>query len=189
MPALVVLAVSFLGKPMTKDRYLLISMAPAYLLLARAFMRLPARGLPAAATVLFCAGMLYEQIGMDKYYAAPQRQQFREAIRYALENGGQEPGTLLAAYLGQAGTHYTNYYFERLGSPRRFDLHAGRAEDIPRVEAYLKEHAPMRIIFVAVHTDTDPDPRFVEFLKSKGRRPHYEKGFCRAKVWVIEVSQ
>ena len=185
IPTLIVFGASQTGKPMTKDRYLLISMAPAYLLLARAFMRLPTRWLPPAIAALFCAGMLVEMTVAKLYYSAPQNQQFREAIQYALDHGGRKPGTLRLAHLGQAGIHYTNYYFERFGAPRGFDLHAGRAEDIPRVDAYLKEHAPLCVVLVFVKTQDEIDPRFVDFLTQRCTLVHQQE-FLRAKIWIFE---
>lgn len=188
VPALVVFAISQSGKPMTKDRYLLISMAPAYLLLARALMRLPTSWLPATATVLFCSGMLSEMYWGKQYYSAPQHQQFREAIQFALDHGGRASDALRIAYLGQAGTYYAEYYFERFGAPRGFDLHAGREEDIPRVEAILKDRVPRRILLVFVKTQDEIAPGFVGFLAKRYTLVKQQE-FLRAKVWVFERTE
>src|SRR6185436_16262818 len=63
VPFTLIFTVSKLGKPMLQERYLLISMAPAYVLLARAAMQLPSLatsletrrvGIQLGATLVLC---------------------------------------------------------------------------------------------------------------------------------------
>lgn len=104
VPFALIFAVSKLGKPMLQERYLLISMAPAYLLLARAVMRLPELFfhfesgrktmqwiLAAALTLGFAADLLF----VKDYYRTPQHTQFREAVEWTAAHGADDDRTVV----------------------------------------------------------------------------------------------
>lgn len=196
VPFALVFTVSKLGKPMLQERYLLISMAPAYLLLARSVMRLPelftrsepGRGtaswmLAAALTLAFAADLIF----VKDFYRIPQHTQFREAVAWTVDHGacagaGAE-GTIVIGYLGGAGLEYMDYYFERAGSPARPRFSAGTMADLPNLEAFLKKERPARVLYLNAHVDADKD-----FLKALATRlTEIDRAeFKGAKVWLFE---
>jgi hypothetical protein len=80
-------AISVQWKPALMYSYLIISLPAAYLLVARAITQLPLRpnvqiGLVTVAAVLLLSHLLFS---MD-YYTKPHKEQFREAMRFVIEN-------------------------------------------------------------------------------------------------------
>jgi len=80
LPPVLTVIESRLLLPIVTLRYLLVSLPPAYLLLARAFAALP---LPRAGRLLAAGGVvalcLFHLLGPIDYYNRPTKQQFREA--------------------------------------------------------------------------------------------------------------
>lgn len=192
IPFALIFTVSRLGKPMLQERYLLISMLPAYLLLARALIRVPefcklapARqaALQNVLTALLSLSMLGHLFWSKAYYSAPQRTQFREAIEFAVRESPGRGQTAMFGYLGGAGLDYTDYYFARFHSPDLLRQQAGRLEDLPAIEELLVQPNTHRVVFFNAHADADT--AFVEALKQRLVLLEH-RAFAGAHVWIFE---
>lgn len=192
VPFALIFTVSKLGKPMLQERYLLISMLPAYLLLARALIRVPEFFKLAAArqtalqitlTALLSLAMLGHLLWGKAYYSAPQRTQFREAIEFAVREGPGRGHAAMFGYLGGAGLDYTDYYFARFHSASLPRQQAGRLEDLPAIEALLAQPNTHRVVFFNAHADAEA--AFVEALQQRLVLLEH-KAFAGANVWIFE---
>jgi mannosyltransferase len=101
-----VYAISVLWSPFLLNRALIISLPAAYLLAARAITQLPLRpkvqvGLVTVAAVLLLSHLLFSK----DYYTEPHKEQFREAMRFVIEN--DRPNSFIVACgLGYFGPDY-----------------------------------------------------------------------------------
>ncbi|WP_273843171.1 glycosyltransferase family 39 protein [Rubrobacter calidifluminis] len=108
------------------ERNLIGSLPAAYLLVARALVRItsgPGRSFVRPAAVLCFGGLLLgELIFGVHYYTAPQKQQLREAVSYAVHASENHPRSLLA-YCSSADL---SYYLDHHPTARRTALDACR---------------------------------------------------------------
>ncbi len=153
LPPALALVESWLLLPIVALRYLLVSLPPAYLLLARAFSALPlprpGRLLAAGTLVALC---LFHLLGPIDYYNRPTKQQFREAAFYVADHAAEYPDALVVANVWSKD--YLDYYFEAAGSPVRVDLLAAGAEDAPALVAALAQRHPRYVWYIALHRKT-----------------------------------
>ncbi len=156
LPPVLTVIESWLLLPIVTLRYLLVSLPPAYLLLARAFSALPlpraGRLLAAGVVVALC---LFHLLGPIDYYNRPTKQQFREAAYYVAEQADAYPGGLVVANVWSKD--YLDYYFEATGSPVRVDLLATEAEDVPALAEALAREQPRYVWYISMHRKTAPE--------------------------------
>lgn len=179
-PVLIAFVKSLVSIPVFIYRNLMISLPPAYLLLARGLSLLPVRRLWrfAAVGALTVALVAFLIVDMD-YYQKPTKQQFREVVQYVVERDSSVPD---AAILGYAWTEeHFNYYFRRLGSTRRVGQVLGEPSDIPQLESYLAREQPAHLWYIVAHKIPKAD--FLAALSSKMKLVEYEK-FIAAEVWL-----
>jgi len=106
VPFVGVYVISLLWSPFLLNRSLIISLPAAYLLAARAIAQLPLRpnvqiGVVTVAAVLLLSHLLFS---MD-YYTKPHKDQFREAMRFVVEN--DRPNSFIVGCgLGYVGPDY-----------------------------------------------------------------------------------
>jgi mannosyltransferase len=147
---------SWLLLPIVTLRYLLVSLPPAYLLLARAFSALP---LPRPGHLLAAGGMvslcLFHLLGPIDYYSRPTKQQFREAAYYVADRSAEYPDGLVVA--NTWSTDYLDYYFAAAGSAVRVDLLAASAEDAPALAEALVQQRPRYMWYISMHRKTAPE--------------------------------
>ena len=83
LPFLILFIVSLLIRPIITERYLIISLPAAYLLLARSLTALPLRPIARSILVwLLIFACLLHLINGAGYYSRPQKQQLREAVSF-----------------------------------------------------------------------------------------------------------
>ncbi len=154
LPPVLTVIESWLLLPIVTLRYLLVSLPPAYLLLARAFAALPRAGrlLAAGAVVALC---LFHLLGPIDYYNRPTKQQFREAAFYVADHAAEYPGGLVVANVWSKD--YLDYYFAAAGSPVRVDLLAANAEDAPALAEALAREQPRYVWYISMHRKTAPE--------------------------------
>jgi len=156
LPPVLTVIESWLLLPIVTLRYLLVSLPPAYLLLARAFSALP---LPRTGRLLAATGLvalcLFHLLGPIDYYRRPTKQQFREAAFYVADHAAEYPGGMVIANVWSRD--YLDYYFEAADSPVRVDLLAAEAEDAPALAEALAQEKPRYVWYISMHRKTAPE--------------------------------
>ncbi len=172
--------VSLLWTPILEPRYLIISLPPAYLLLARAVTRLPlfprTQGIAVVAGAAF---MLFHLVFLMNYYSEPSKEQIREAVQFAVEN--ERPDSLLA-YCAGVRIQFFDYYLLQLGSDSEFQVRACDTED--ELVRLIEEGDYRYVLFVA---SRPPDEPVLNYLRSELQLVK-EKNLVKADSYVFEVS-
>jgi 4-amino-4-deoxy-L-arabinose transferase-like glycosyltransferase len=173
---------SVTATPILVDRYLLISLPPAYLLLARAITRLPvgrlAQGLVGAGLVAFVTVRLVS----GPYYTAPNKPQLREAIQVITSRESQYPdAVIIGGY--QGGIHELDYYFRKFGSAGSIDIKAGNTWQIDDVRTELARRKPHYIWFLGQYLFYEKE--FQDFL-DQDYKPAGEWQFFQIRVFLYE---
>jgi putative flippase GtrA len=184
VPFAIVFAKSAVSSPIFTNRNMIIALPAAYLLAARGAMLLPfrrwGRGLLAVALV---AASLYDLVA-GRYYAAPQKEQFREAVQYVAEENTRAGSSLVIGYAWEPD--YFNYYFARSGSPLRVQVNTGAASDAAAFEAAVQRSRSAYVWYIAGHKQ--PDDAFVAFLMDRFTVVEYQR-FNRARVWLLRDDE
>jgi hypothetical protein len=109
---------SLVYRPLVYERNLGNLLRAAYLLAARALLRLPLPGaLRPAAAAAFVGVFLLQLVVGKEYYRRPTKQQFREAVEYVVERAPSYPGSVVASTGGR--NRYLDYYLIKYGSSQR----------------------------------------------------------------------
>jgi hypothetical protein len=143
------------------NRNLIIALPAAYLLLGRAITLLSTR--LRYQSIAFCSVLLYflwDLFFVHGYYAEPQKEQFREAVGYVVQQSERYPGALVIGHVWSE--QYLEYYFKRFGSNQRVSWLAGLPGDIARTEAFLQQSPVDYVWFVRAHRSVAPE--FLAFL-------------------------
>ena len=154
---------SLYSAPILVDRYFLISLPAAYLLLARAVMTLGKHSISQAALTVamvlaFLAGLIFD-LG---YYSKPTKTQFREAAALIAKNEGQYEG---AVVVGCAWSpEYFNYYLERQGSRHRVGAIACDADELDKLKRYITHTNPRYLWYIFAHRK--PSKEIVRYWSS-----------------------
>ncbi len=161
--------------PRFLDRALIFVAPPVYLLLARALMRLPLPQVSAPAVVVL---FLVHVVGLQAYYTAPTKEQFREAAAYLVAH---DEGTAEAALFACVwNIKLYNHYLERFGSARRVERTVHKAADAAIVLAAVAARHPADVWLLDGHRKCTP-----ELLRTLHRRLVLvdEQHFIQANVW------
>jgi len=170
--------ISVLWHPVLAYESLIISFPAAYLLIARAFTRLPlASGKRAAAVFLVVAFLFYHLVFSMEYFSKPHKEQFREAVYFIAENDRIYGDSLIVWYAWNS--EYFDYYFKRAGSPMRVEVFGGTEADIQRVSDRINRKKPKHIWFIRAHNV--PDKGFLDFLGENRTLITHER-FIKADV-------
>jgi hypothetical protein len=186
VPLLGAIAVSYLSFPLLTNRNLIVGLPAAYLLLARAVTVLATGWRRAALATLLVAGLLAHLLFGMRYYSVPGKEQFREAVAAVVANDPDPAGSAGSVVMGRAyHREYFDYYFARLGSPRRVDLVAGTDADVPAARALLDARKPARVWLLAGHLPVEDG--FLAFLRERyALREHRE--LVGTAVWLFETK-
>lgn len=137
-------------------RNLLISMPAAYLLLARAIIRIPLpRPLPSAFGAVLIATLLYRLAFVGEFYDQPIKDQFREAVDAVVAQEETYPDALIVGNTWNACAF--DYYFMRSNSSRKIDVLVTAMEQGRNNPDYVKRIA---------ETIENSDKQYVWFLYS-----------------------
>ena len=177
---------SWISEPVATLKNMVILFPAVYLLIARGLARLPitqpVRNLGVLAFLLLSA---YQLIYGIQYYSTPQKQQFREAVAYVINNDSNDPLLPVAGFANNGA--YFDYYFERLGGTHRVSTIAGRAEHEQRIADMLVESDANRFWYILAGTPA-ADPTFLENLHARYELVD-EAALFRATVWLFEDKQ
>ncbi|MBF0594282.1 MAG: glycosyltransferase family 39 protein [Candidatus Omnitrophica bacterium] len=145
------------------NRYLIISLPAAYLLLARAFVHIPIDSFRKTIVLfIFVAVSCYHLVFGLKYYSAPRNDQFREAANFVIQNDTSFRGSIL---IGSAWyTEHLNYYFQSKGFDKliKYNLVIERQKELAIQE--VNKGQVKYLWYVYMHID--PDLSFLDFVKT-----------------------
>ncbi|HTQ79996.1 MAG TPA: glycosyltransferase family 39 protein, partial [Thermoanaerobaculia bacterium] len=162
------IALSYLSFPLLTNRNLLICLPAVYLLLARSITLLARGAGLALLSGLLLAGLIAHLLFGMHFYTRPDKEQFREAVAEVLSHP-EAPGTVV---LGRAHhREYFDYYFARLGSPRRIDLLTGADADVAEAGSFLDTRKPAHVWLISGHLT--PGERFLSFLRERYREAEH----------------
>jgi uncharacterized membrane protein len=172
--------VSLVYSPVLTNRNLIIALPAAYLLLGRAITLLSARfkyqSIAFGSVLLY---FLWDLFFVYRYYAEPQKEQFREAAGYVVQQSARYPGALVIGHVWSE--QYLEYYFRRFGSTQRVSWLAGLPEDIARTGAFLQQYPADYVWFVRAHRSVAPE--FLAFLNDALVLVEHQP-FVGADVWL-----
>lgn len=182
-PLAAVIAISWLWEPIWVDRYLVIVLPAAYLLLARALVELPALltgGYAAsfACAIALCGALIWSLFYPTSYYAISQ-QDIRGAIRYVAE---REDGDYLYYCMG-ARPEYANYYLRDSG--KEFRSQVCSIEDAQNLEESLEGSGAESFYYVDL-TGQGKTPTFL-YLEATFDLTEKRKFYGKAKVYRFSV--
>ncbi|MCW8132968.1 MAG: glycosyltransferase family 39 protein [Planctomycetota bacterium] len=189
-PIMAIWLKSQVSQPFFVNRYLQICMPAAYLLAARGCMRLPAAGwklavAPAALGIFFGWHLFFKM----EYFSSPQKQQVRQGVEYlARHRAGEPESPVMGSYAGSARAFF-DYYFERLGSPARVAIAAHGDQDLPAVEAFLKERKPRRLWVIFSYPEP-PGARLMKHLHTTMRAAEHTRldaADFATEIWLFEA--
>jgi len=193
VPVVVMYIESLALQPMFVNRYFQIVMPACYILLARAFMNLPFSNRErdisvGGAALVFLAHLLF----VMNFYTQPQKEPVRQAVDYVVERDQPAQSALVLGFYGLSSGHFLDYYFSRLGSPRRVHLPVFTAEDLSMVCDAVERYKPERLYYLVAHP-ADPAPAVLAYLnKHFVRRDFHEwllpKKKPRVRVWLFEAK-
>jgi hypothetical protein len=131
---------SLIREPVLIFRVMVIAFPAAYLLIARAIVRLPIRPVAQNGLVLVGVGLLLVQVlFVLDYYTEPHKDQMREVMRFI---GRNEWPHAMIAYTGATGGNFA-YYCERYGidfqQESQMQLPPPPREGVPPVLALRRE--------------------------------------------------
>lgn len=177
---------SIISAPIFYTRYLIISLPPAYLLLARSLTQLPIRS--KAQTILACAMIglfLFHTIFIKDYYSQSSHntQQFREAVDYIVKNDHVYKNSIITGNTGNTffgNIFLMNYYFHRKNSSRMVEIGDSPAD----VAAVIKEREPRYIWYICGHWNC-PNKEYLDFL-NENLRLIMHRDFYNTGVWLFE---
>jgi mannosyltransferase len=176
---------SLLFQPVLACKSLVFCLPAAYLVLARSITRWPLgpKGKAATASVTILLFLTHLLFASD-YLHHPRKEQFREGMSYIMEHDSAYENSLIIGYTEDK--QYWDYYFERARFHRSLDLAAGKAEDIPAVEALIGSKRPEYVWYIARDYNY-PDPEFLTYLNERLTLIHHE-GFLGLHVWLYANS-
>ncbi|MBN1343286.1 MAG: glycosyltransferase family 39 protein [Phycisphaerae bacterium] len=166
VPVLLVFIKSIVSGPIFTNRNLLICLPAAYLLLARSITVTFARPVLRAGLSTALAGvfLLHLVVGM-RYYTAPHKAQFREAVAYVVSHEHEFPNAVTVGWAWKK--EHFDYYFERLASKQRLSILAGMIQRLPDVDTFLAERRPRYVWLVYAHLV--PNEQVLAFFKDRYR--------------------
>ncbi len=174
---------SVVYSPVYLYRYALLSAPAAYLLLARALVKLPGGKpvrivAPVGVTAFYLGNLIF---GLN-YYSVPVKTQIREAVGYVTSNPQMSEDALV---IGDHNGETLDYYFEKLGGEPRVDMVARDKNDIPSIASFIAERQPPTVWYVAVHEAPDED--IVAYLTEHMTLVEHKEWF-NAQVWLFEAQ-
>ena len=152
---------SLISTPVIVVRNLIVILPAIYLLTARGIARIPLpRTYVGLLTAAVCIALVCHGVYGLHYYNLPHKDQFRDVVRYVLghDRAAEDIPIVAVSY----GDRFFDYYFRRLGSPKRVEVAGGTARDIPKVRDFLTRRKPQYLWFVWGHKT--PEQEFLDYL-------------------------
>lgn len=171
--------ISLLWTPTLVFRYLIISFPAAYLLLARAVVRLPLSARTQGGLVAVAgAALLVHLVFSLNYYSEPYKAQIREGVRFVAEN---ERPSALVAYCAGVRPEYFDYYLIRHRSDARFQVRA--CETATELERTIERGDYNYVLFVEARSPREDVVRYLHEELNLVREERYE----RVNSYLFEV--
>lgn len=159
LPFLAAFVQSMISTPIMVDRYLIILLPAVYILLARGITAMSkpfARTWTGVLLLVLLATLVFD----DHYYSKPQKDQYREAAAYVVQNQGGYKDFPVVAHAWDE--YFFDYYFERFGSPAKVGLLAGSMDDLEVLKNFLQARNAQGFWFLT--GQRIPEQQFIEQL-------------------------
>ncbi len=184
LPFIITFTKSLISTPVITIRNLIISLPPAYLLLAHSITQLELKKtLKVLITLFLFTFSIFQLFFGISYYKKPHKEQFREAVFFVAENYNLFDNSIIIGF-SWSKEHF-NYYFKRKGFENRLKYILGEREDIEKLEKILLEKKPSYLWYLRAHRI--PHPEFLNYLKNKFTLLLY-KSFIECDVWLFKLN-
>jgi len=181
------LVIPFLGLFITRKipkfdyYYLLISLPPVYLLVSKSITTLFAKPkiqfiAAAVFSFVFAIHLIYDK----NYYCEPNKEQFREAVQYVVENDRIYQGSKI---IGYTYDRFFDYYIKRSGFAKNVDLYVNDGKDEKSVTDEIDLIQNKYLWLISAHLT--PDEKFIQHI-SKNFKIIKNENFILANVWLFE---
>ena len=154
IPFIIVYIRSIISTPILTYRSLLISLPPAYILLSRSLIKLPFNIkinylLICTLIALFAYDLFYN---LD-YYNKPTKDQFRESVKYIIDNNSKYPDNQILGYAWNL--QYFNFYFNHFHSDLKITDGVGLKQDTIILNNLIKSKSSKFIWYIYIHRYPD----------------------------------
>lgn len=182
IPFIIVYIRSIVSTPILTYRSLLISLPAAYILLSRALIKLPSFFKINYIIVISLLSLFtYDLFYNLNYYTKPTKDQFRESVKYIIDNNSKYPDSKILAYTWN--TQYFNYYFKHFNSELRTGENIGIAHDTVTLNKLISNNSPKYIWYVYIHRNPEID--FITYLDNNFHLIEF-KNFIGGQVRLYE---
>jgi heme/copper-type cytochrome/quinol oxidase subunit 2 len=161
--------------------YLLISLPPVYLLIAKSITTLfskPKIQTVAAAvfSIVFAIHLIYDK----NYYSEPNKEQFREAVQYVLANDQKYQGSKI---IGYTYDRFLDYYIKRSGFTKNIDLYVNSEKELEAAADKIDLIQNKYLWLISAHLT--PDEKFIKHIL-KNYKIIQNETFILANVLLFE---
>lgn len=183
VPFIISYLFSIFFKSILTNRNLIIIAPAAYILLARSITQIRIKnGGKIILTIIMIVFLLYQLLfGMD-YYHHKTKEQFREAVKYVVDNSEQYSNDKIFVY--GYNDEYFNYYFKSMQVDKKADLLVGEAKDSLLVSTYILKNDARYFWYISAHRT--PDKKLIEYFNKKYKLVQ-NRFFIKAIVWLYKV--
>ena len=183
LPFILTFTKSLISTPVITIRNLIISLPPAYLLLARSINKLEIEKFfkVLIALFIFSFSIVHLFFGIS-YYSKPHKEQFREAVFFVADNNSLFENSLIVGFAWSK--EHLNYYFRKKGN-ERIEYILGEKRDIKKLEFILKEKKPRYLWFIRAHRVLDPE--FFNYMQTRFKTILHIS-YIECDIWLFRIN-
>ena len=184
IPIIILAVKSYISNPVLTYRNLIIGLPALYLLVARAITMLPFEWkIKNNLVIIYSIYLIFSLIFIDKYYSEPQKEQFKEATQFIVDNNDKFKDYTLVGFSYR--DKYFDYYSEKLGLNRHIDYNLGLAEDTAKLKDVIIGSSNRYLCYFAGHRQ--PDSLFINYITEKYNTEAHTK-LIGVEVWFFRVK-
>ncbi len=174
LPIIIIFIQSLLTKSLFLERYFLICLPAAYILLSRAILNLPLnRYIRYAIATIMILYISFDLFYLQDYYNKPvKKTQIREATEFLIANYKITPDAIIIGFSIDVEliNDSFHYYFIQKNSPLRLDYFMSTLRKLKDLEQYIESRHPMHIWLI--YADVEPPESLITLLKVKYKYIH-----------------
>ncbi len=185
VPFALIFIKSILSTPVLTYRNLIISLPPAYILLARSITQLPIILKNRTLTITTCiitGLLLYHLIFTLNYYSKPHKTQFREAVYYVIEHDTDLNNSIIASSYG----HLIKYYFLQNKYDKNIII-SGGPFSYSGIEKEINEKRPYYVWYINSHNFPTEEYAY-DLYKNFDLSLVTHKRFLQVDVWLFHTN-
>lgn len=169
LPILIIFIQSLLTKSLFLERYFLICLPAAYILLARAIIKLPVISyIRYAIAIIMILYISFDLFYIQDYYNRPvKKTQIREATEFLIANYKITPDAIIIGFSIDVEliNDLFHYYFIQKKSPLRIDYFMSTVRKISDLEQYLNTRNPTHVWLI--YADKEPPESLMTIIQIK----------------------